>query len=693
VGRFFGAEDFAPDAPRVAVLSHRTWTERYGADPDVLGRPLRTESVTFTVVGVAPPAFEGTVEDDVVEFFIPLPQYGPAHLVANRRVRMAWAVGRLRAGLSPAAAEGEAIALFSALAQEHPEAYRRLRPRLEAMGENWKTRLRGGSVLVLGAAGLLLLIAALNVGGLLLARGRERRRELAVRSALGASRGRIVLQLLLEAGLLAAAGGILGAALAPSLLEAFLAGAPVQLPSYVAFGGDPVQGAVILGTLGATALLAGMAPALLGSRVDPADALRGAGRGVLSVAREGRGAAVMVGGEIALTLVLLVGGSLLLRSYARLAGFDPGFRTEGVVRLALTISQRDVPDSALPAFHDRLRQELAAEPGVERVGLVAPTLPPWDPARVRVHFPGLPDALREDGLEVSLHVVDQDLLPTLGVPLLAGRQLDPGDGQGKRVGLVSRSLAQRLGGVAAALGAEVRVPEDWGVSAGPVRIVGIVEDVAYDGVAEDTRRYIRYGDGGDRRAARDDLYVSLYAFPPRRVSVAVATRLDDGAQLEVLRRRLAGLAPASAVHWASTMREELAAEYAASRFHALLVNAFSGSALLLAGVGLFALLSNLVARCEREIGLRMALGASRAGVMRLVAASSAWPLGLGALLGLAGAGFLSHTASKLLYGIGPLDAVSFGLGTGALLVVAVLATVLPARRAATLDPMVALRSE
>jgi hypothetical protein len=312
---------------------------------------------------------------------------------------------------------------------------------------------------------------------------------------------------------------------------------------------------------------------------------------------------------------------------------------------------------------------------------------------VRVHFPGLPDALREDGLEVSLHVVDQDLLPTLGVPLLAGRQLDPGDGQGKRVGLVSRSLAQRLGGVAAALGAEVRVPEDWGVSAGPVRIVGIVEDVAYDGVAEDTRRYIRYGDGGDRRAARDDLYVSLYAFPPRRVSVAVATRLDDGAQLEVLRRRLAGLAPASAVHWASTMREELAAEYAASRFHALLVNAFSGSALLLAGVGLFALLSNLVARCEREIGLRMALGASRAGVMRLVAASSAWPLGLGALLGLAGAGFLSHTASKLLYGIGPLDAVSFGLGTGALLVVAVLATVLPARRAATLDPMVALRSE
>jgi predicted permease len=692
-GRFFGADDFAHDAPRVVVLSHRTWTERYGADPEVMGRSLRTETAAFTVVGVAPPGFQGTVEDDVVEFWTPLPQYLPANLVADRSVRMGWAIGRLRPGLSPAAASSEVKALFAALAQDHPEAYRRLRPRLEAMGENWRQGLRGGSTFVMGAAGLLLVIAALNVGGLLLARSLERRRELAVRSALGAGRGRIMLQLFLEAGVLVAVGGGLGCVLAPFALDAFLAGAPVPLPSYVALRGDTTLVAAVLAVLGATALLAGTAPAALASRVDPADALRGGGRGALGGGRERGWAVVMVAGEIALTLVLLVGGGLLLRSYGRLAGFDRGFRTEGVVRLAITLSRRDVPDASLPAFYDRLRQELAAEPGVERVGLVAPTLPPWDPARVRVRFHGMTEALRQDGLEVSLHVADHELLPTLAVPLVAGRLLEPGDGPGKRVALVSRSLAGRLGGVTQAVGAEIRVPEDWGVTAGPVRVVGVVEDVAYDGVAEDTRRYIRYDDPGDRRAARDDLYVSLLDFPTRRVSVAVATRLDDASQLEPLRKRLGGLAPTSAVHWTSTMREELAAEYAASRFHALLVNAFSASALLLAGVGLFALLSNMVARREGEIGLRVALGASRASVMRLVASGSAGPLGLGVLLGLAGAVLLSRSAARLLYGVSPLDPMSFALGAGVLLLVAGLAATLPARRAASVDPMVALRSE
>jgi putative ABC transport system permease protein len=692
-GRFFAAADFANDAPRVVVLSHRTWTDRYGADPEAVGRTFRTETTAFTVVGVAPPGFQGTVEDDVVEFWIPLPQYLPANLLADRKVRMAWAIGRVRPGRGPAAVEAELKALFAVLAQDHPEAYRRLRPRIEAMGENWRTGLRGGSALVLGAAGVLLVIAALNVGGLLFARTLERRRELAVRSALGASRRRIMLQLFLEAALLVAAGGGLGCLLAPSLLEAFLAGAPVPLPSYVVVAADARLRALVLVVLGVTAVLTGVAPAALASRVGPADALRIGGRGAVGGAPERRGAGALVAAEVALTLVLLVGGSLLLRSYACLAGLPLGFRTEGIVRMALTLSQRDVPDGSLPAFYDRLRGELAAEPGVERVGLVAPTLPPWDPARVRVRFHGMPESQREDGLEVSVHVVDHELLPTLAVPLVAGRPLEPGDGPRTRVALVSRSLAERLGGAAAALGAEIRVPGDWGVSAGPVRVVGVVEDVAYDGVAEDTRRYIRYHDRADRRAARDDIYVSLAAFPVRRVSIAVATRLRDAAQLEPLRRKLAGLAPASAVHWTSTMRDELASEYASSRFHALLVNAFSVSALLLAGVGVFALLSNMVARREAEIGLRLALGASRGSVLGLVAAGGARPLVAGTAVGVAGALVVSRSAAALLYGVSPLDPVSFALGAGGLLLVAALAAVLPARRAASVDPMVALRAE
>lgn len=693
VGRFFAAEDFAAAAPRVVVLSHRTWAERYGADPQAVGRAFRTEGAAFTVIGVAPPGFQGTVEDDVVEFWTPLPQYLPANQLAARDVRPAWFIGRMKPGIAPAAVQAEASALFAALAKEYPESYRRRHPRVEAMGENWRAGWRGGSALVLGAAALLLLIAALNVGGLLLARSLERRQELAVRSALGASRGRILAQLFAEAALLVGVGGALGAAAAPFVLRAFLASAPVPLPGYVTIGADPTLVAVVLLVLSASALVAGIAPAALASRVDPADALRGAGRGAIGSGREKRWATLMLAGEIALTLVLLVGGSLLLRSYGRLAGLDPGFRTQGLVRLAITLSEHDVPDAALPAFYDRVRQELAREPGVESVGLVAPTLPPWDPARVRIRFHGLSEAQREDGLDVGVHVADHQFFATLGVPLLAGRGLEPGDGPGTRVAVVSRSLAGRLGGVDAALGQELQLPDDWAVSAGPARVVGVVEDVAYDGVADDTRRYIRYGTDGDRHAARDDVYLSLGAFPAGRVSVAVATRRDAAAALDPLRRRLGALAPTSALHWTSTMEEELAAEYAPSRFHALLVNAFSASALLLAGVGLFALLSNMVVRRETEIGLRVALGASRGSVLRLVAAAGARPLLLGAAGGLAAALALSRFAATLLYGVGPFDPLSFAAAALALALVAAVAAVLPARRATAIEPMAALRGE
>jgi putative ABC transport system permease protein len=692
-GRFFDATDFAPAAARVVVLSHRTWVDRFAADPSVVGRTLRTETAAFTVVGVAPAGFQGTVEDDVVEFFIPLPQYLPASHLGERLVRPAWIIGRLRPGVSRGTAAGELQAFVGSLAREHPGAYLRLSPHVEAMGENWRAGLRAGSTLVLGAASLLLVIAALNVAGLLVARGLERRQELAIRSALGASRGRILFQLLLEASVLVAVGGGIGAALAPFVLDAFLAGAPVPLPSYVSVNADASLLLVTVVVLAGTALLAGLAPAALASRVDPADALRGAGRGALGGAREKRWAGWIVCGEIGLTLVLLVGGSLLLRSYARLSSLDPGFRTEGLVRLAVTLSPSDTPDASLPAFYDRVRATLGDEPGVTGVALVAPTLPPWDPARVRVRFPGLSPAQQEAGLEVSLHLVDHALLPVLDVPLVAGRMLEPGDGPGRRVALVSRSLAARLGGSAGALGAQIRVPDDWGVSAGPVLVVGVVEDLRYDGVAEDTHRYIRYDDQADRRAARDDIYLSLPAFPQRRVSVAVATHLAAASALEPLRRRLGALAPASAVHWMSTMDEQMADEYSSSRFHALLVNAFSLGALLLAGVGLFALLSNMVARRTTEIGLRVALGASRHSVMKLVAASGFRPLVTGIACGLVAALVLSRFAGSLLYGVTPFDPVSFAAAAALLACVASVAGVVPARRATSIEPMAALRSE
>jgi putative ABC transport system permease protein len=698
LGRFFVDSDHVADAQRVMVVTHRTWTSRYGADPEVVGKALRTERTAYTIVGVAPPEFGGTVEDDAVEFWVPLEQYDPAAFRQDRNERPGWAIGRLREGVSLAAAEGQVAAFRNALAEQHPDVYRRLRTRLEPMGENWRSGFRRSGLLLSGAALLLLLVAATNVAGLLLARVLERRRELAVRAALGASRRRLVAQLLVEALLLVAAGGIVGVLAAPHVLAGFLALSPVAVPHYVRLEPDATALLLSVVALGITGILAGVAPALVGSRVGPSEALKESGRGAVGSRAERRWGSALVAAEAALTLMLLVGGGLLLRSWERLGRIDLGYRIDGIARLAVAVSGLDVRESSdLPPFYERLHAAMAEYPGVVQVGLVWPTLPPWDAYRNRVRFDGLEGALAEEGVEMGVHLADPGLLPTLGIPVLAGRNIEGADGAGTgRVAVVSRALAERMGGVERALGREVTLPEDPDprMPSGRYRVVGVAENVAYDAVdAQDTRRYIRYGDAADTRATRLDLYLPLAQSGVRTVSIGVFTHGDPAAMIEPLRRRIAEIAPSSAVHWTSTMAYALEFEYAASRFYALLVTAFSLSALALTGVGLFAVLSHGVARRTGEIGLRVALGATPRHVAGLVLAMGLRPLAIGVAAGLAGAAVTARLMGGLLYGIPALDGPAFLIAAGTLLLVALPAGVLPARRATALDPMRALREE
>ena len=699
-GRLLAAEDHRPDAPRVVVLSHASWLKLYGGAADVVGQALRTERTVAVVVGVAPRGFNGTVEDDVVEFWTPLSQYEPAALREDRRSRPGWAVGRLREGTSVEAARAEVGALFGSLRERHPDVYRRLLPRLEPMGENWRAGLRPSGLALSGASALLLLVAATNVAGLLLARVLDRRKELAVRSALGADRRRLVRQLLLEALLLVGAGGLVGTLAGPALLEAFLALSPVALPSYVQVKPDALAFLISFLALAATALVAGIAPALAGSRVSPSEVLKDGARGTVGHRTERSVGALLVAAETALTLTLLVGGGLLLRSWQRLERAEVGYRTEGIARLAVTLSRQDVPETAgMSAFQRRLGAELALEPGVDGVGFVWPTLPPWDGQRARVRYDGLAPALEDDGLEVGLHVADAGLLPMLGVPVVAGRNLEPADGPaGDAVAVVSRALAERMGGVDQVLGRRIELPPRGSDPSGAFRIVGVAENVAYEGLWEqDSRRFVRYGAADDARGARFDVYLSLARFPMRTVSIGVHTRGAASAAIDRLRRRIAAVAPTSAVHWTSTMQDELAIEFAPSRFYALLVTAFSASALLLTGVGLFAVLSHGVARRTAEIGLRVALGAGPRDVARLVLGSGLGALGLGLCAGSAGAATLGLFSGSLLYDVRPLDTVAFVGATLLLLLVALPASLLPARRAARraarLDPMRALHEE
>jgi putative ABC transport system permease protein len=695
-GRLLTTADFAADAPRVTVISARFWARRFGADPQVIGRPLRTEAAVFTIIGVAPGGFDGTVESDIIEFWMPLPQYLPATLIDNRGGRSAWAIARLAPGVTQATAQAELAGHLASWAEAHPSLYRDRQLRLEPMGENWRGSFKTGAALLLGAVVLLLVIAALNVAGLLVARTIDRRHELAMRAALGAGRATLVGDLVLEALLLAVIGGAIGAVVAPSLLDAVVATSPVNLPPYLRLQVDGLALAIAVAAIVVAGLVAALAPAWLTSRVQPGDVLRGVGRGTLGGGWEQRWGVVLVGAEVALTLALLVTGSLLLRSFQTLNTWDVGFRVDGITRLAITFSRADAADAAaLPAAYDRVRQAIAAYPSVERVGLVATTLPPWDADRVRVRFAGLPDTDRAEGLSVGLHLADEGLLPTLEVPLVAGRLLAATDRGAAPVAVISRALADRMGGPDQALGQALQVLPGGPVPETAARVVGVVDNVAYDGLAE------QGAESGGTRVRTDaawlqdryDAYLPLSLAPQRIVSIGVATSGDAAALIPPLKRVIAQVAPTSAVHWDSAMADEVQLEFASTRFFALLVNAYSLGALALTATGVFAMLSHLVARRRSEIGLRLALGGESQHVIALIARLTAVPLGVGVVSGWALAAALAAAATSLLFGVERFDVASYALGTAVLVACGVIAAVVPARRALTIDPMRTMRSE
>jgi putative ABC transport system permease protein len=698
LGRVLAAGDHTADAPPVVVLSHGTWLRHFGGDPGIVGREFRTERTTYTIVGVSDRWFSGTVEDDIVEFFIPVEQYEPRALITTRASRPAWVVARLKPGATVNTASAEAAAVHAALIQAHPEIYRRWQVRVEPFGENWRQSLRAGGSLLFAAAVLLLVIAAINVGCLLLARALDRRRELALRAAIGAGRGRLVLELVAEAALLVAAGGALGMLAGPWVLDGFMAIAPpghFTLPEYVRLEPDGTTFALTLALLGVAGLIAGTVPALLGRNIAPGEVLREGGRSSVGTRAEKRWGALLIASETALTLVLLVAGALLVRSYARLNSVDVGFDRDRILRLAVTLDPSDVGGNArLPEIYERLQRELSVVPGVGRVGLVHPTLPPYDGYRSRVRLEGMDLPQAPDGIEAGVHLANEGLLPMLGTPIAAGRDLRDSDGRDSvHVAVISRALATLLGGPDAAIGRTITLTARSAIMpAGSFRIVGVAENVAWDGLIEDdTRRLIP--PRGDHRPSRYDVYVPLRQFPMTVVSIGVWTSGEPAALLDPLRRRLAQLAPASSVHWTGTMARDMEFEYGQSRFYAVLVAAFSWSALALTSIGLFGLLSQSAARRSAEMGLRIALGATPASAGRLLLKSGLAPLWAGITAGLILSLLTGRLMANQLYDIGGFDPGTVAIAVLVLTLVALGAGWIPARRVAAVDPTVVLRSD
>lgn len=676
IGRGFTAEDHEAGSPPTMLLSFATWTREYGADPELLGETIQTAERTFTIIGVMPQGFLGTIEADIpdIEFWVPLEHHVREAWRTDRDVEFLWAIGRLARGGTLSQARSEAETLGARLQDQGV-----LGPAdgfwVEPFGENWRVELRLRNLLLLGASLLLLLVAATNVAGLQLARALERQRDVAVRAAMGASRARIFRLSALETLMVSVMGGVIGIAVAPRVLDTFLRLAPEAVPGYLTLEPDHRSLGIALFVICGAALVSALAPAALSARVAPASVLGSGGRTSTRSRRDRRASRALVIGEVALSTILVSSAVLLVQSYRAMGTADVGFRTNGILKLAVFVDDRDVPDdSALPAFYDELRARVSAVPGVEGIGFASPTVPPGFSGEGRVRFDGMSDAMRERGILAYTHLVDPTLMTVLEIPILLGRGIAATDnGDSAPVVVISESLAELIGGAEAAVG---RSLELFGIDFG---VVGVAGDVMYLGAATPRPRDV-------------DVYLPIAQDPSRVVSMALRTPLDPATLVEPVRQVIAQLTPRSPLDWIATMSDDLQRGFEGPRFYTLLLAVFAGSALLLTGAGVFAVLARMVVSQRSELGIRRAFGAHRRHLIGSVIRSGATLCLVGVGIGAAGALAVAGLLGRTMYGVQSFDVRGLAVAAAVLLVTGLAASAIPAYRATATDPTEAMRA-
>ncbi len=672
-----------PDAARVAVVSQTLWVRRFGADPGLVGRDILLDGVKHTVVGIVPPVFRYPNRD--AEIYEPA-SFTPAEL-AQRNNHSLWVVGRLKSAVTLDEARAEMTSVARGMAEEHPDTNANvgvtvvpLREEL-ARGANLlgERDVRSSLLVLLGAVATVLLITCANVANLLLARSKARRRELAVRQALGANRSRVFRQLLTESTVLAGLGLALGIAFAAASFSYLARLIPGTLPSGTA---PALDGRVLVFTGGITLLtvvLFGVGPALAAAGVDFADAVkprigRGPGpRGLIA------GNALVIG-EIALTVVLLTGAGLLLRSYMGLLAVDPGFRSDHllIAETGLSPSKYD-DDVSHRAFYADVLERVRALPGVSGAGYV--TNPPltFTGGRVLIAIEGQPPPRPADFARnvVSTRGVSTGYLEALGVPLMRGRRLDSRDtADAPPAAVVSEAMAQVYWPGEDPIGRRFR----YGFPGAPwMTVVGVVGNIRQMGLDA---------------APFPEIYTPVeqirgFLWPQYLV---VRTVGDPLALASVVRRAIWDVDSDQPVDF-RTMSDVLDAQLANRTTQLTLIGGFAALALLPASIGLYGVLSYTVARRSSEIGLRMALGASGASVVGAIVRNALLVALVGLALGLAVSLAFSRLVASLLFGVRPTDPATFAAVSVAVLLVALLASYVPARRAAGVEPAWALRAE
>lgn len=671
VGRGFLPAEGDPGSPHAVLLSYQLWKRRFGGDPSIVGKSIGLDGVSYNVAGVLPAELRsiGSVDvwlagnDDM------------AH--APRGDRRYGAFGRLKPGVTLAQAQAEMDEIQQRLAQRYPETNAQIGAALQPIAAILSSVRPAFTVLAL-AVGFLLTIACANVAGLLLARGAARQKEIAVRAALGASRGRIVRQVLGESLLLAIIGGVVGLGLAAVSLRLLRNALPDVIPRLKEMTVDwPVLGFTVAASL-LTGVLFGILPALRISRANVSMMLNdGGGKGAASSGSQ-RARTLLLTGEVALAVVLLVGAGLLIRSFANLASVETGFRADHLLTMKISLPESGYGDAVRRAnFARNVLRRLSSVPGVRSASAIS-TLP------FRSYFINLPTRAAPYQIEgeaelpalerptADVRIVGTDFLATMGIRLARGRDFSIHDDRNSRdVAIVNEALARRAG--MDVLGKRVRMGQN-----GLREIVGVVPDVRL------------YNLDGPVRPA---IFVPYDQAPATIFTLLVRSSGDPAGVAGAARREILAEDASQAVADVQTMEQVISDSLLLRRLSMSMLAVFAGLALLLAAIGIYGLTAYSVSRRTREIGLRMALGAERRDILQLVVGRGVLVGLIGVALGIPGALAMARLMRGMLYGVGPSDPIVFA-GVAALLVtLAAVASYVPARRAIRIDPVVALKHE
>ena len=682
-GRTFSASVDADRGEPLVVISETLWTQEFGRDPSVVGRRVRVNTAPHTIVGIMPAAFKFPAGSRVwvlVSKAVPPPPVDvPGELLTSREIHFFQAVGRVKPDVSVPQAEADLATIADNLARQFPDTNGGRTVTISPLREGLVSDVREALIILFGAVAVVLLIACANIASLLLARASGRYREMAVRAALGAGRGRLMRQLLTESLLLATIGGALGLLLGAWAIDLLTGLIPEGMPRADEVRIDGRVALVSVLFTYASAVLFGLVPSLQASRTDAAVALRASGdRSSTGGRSRARTRAILVVGEVALTLVLMIAAGLLANSLLRLQRVDPGFRSDEVTVAMVPLPQARYVDGPRQAdAYQRILESVQQRGGVQSAALAFPSPLEGANAAGRFTIEGRSDsASRGDRPLASLMAISRDYFSTMGIPLIAGRSFTNDDRPpAPSVAIVNALLVRKYFAGENPVGKRLR----FGPPGSPwITIVGVAGDTRNMGIEEDPSPV---------------MYVPYRQFTLPFMNVVV--RGGGGAALagSAIREALRGVDPDLAVDQVVPMRTLLRDSLGAVRFATMLVTAFALAAVLLAAVGLYGLISYSVAQRTREIGIRVALGARPGQVMSPVIREGMALALIGVALGLAGAVGVAKLIASYLFGIGPTDPLTFTAVASVLLLVALLASYIPSRRAVRVDPLTALRAE